>query len=106
MIEQGDVYWIELDEPSGSEPGYRHPYVVVQNDVFNRSRIRGKEALSKMPPQNLAGLGDRRQVHVPVPAQQQLRVAAHTPGQRRVDGDAEGFQGFPNLFVRKITHIY
>ncbi len=39
VISQGDVFWIELDEPSGSEPGYRHPHVVVQNDVFNRSRI-------------------------------------------------------------------
>lgn len=39
MINQGDVFWIELEEPSGSEPGYRHPHVVVQNNVFNRSRI-------------------------------------------------------------------
>ena len=40
MINQGDVYWIELGAPSGSEPGYRHPHVVVQNNVFNRSEIR------------------------------------------------------------------
>ncbi len=39
MINQGDIFWIELDEPSGSEPGYRHPHVVIQNNVFNRSRI-------------------------------------------------------------------
>ena len=39
VINQGDVYWIELSEPSGSEPAYRHPHVVVQNNVFNRSRI-------------------------------------------------------------------
>jgi mRNA interferase MazF len=39
MIHQGDVYWITLDEPSGSSPGYRHPHVVVQNNVFNESRI-------------------------------------------------------------------
>ena len=39
MIRQGDVYWIELSEPTGSGPGYRHPHVVVQNDVFNQSRI-------------------------------------------------------------------
>ena len=25
--------------PKGSEPGYRHPHVVVQNNVFNESRI-------------------------------------------------------------------
>jgi len=40
VINRGDVFWVELDEPSGSEPGYRHPHVVVQNDVFNRSRIK------------------------------------------------------------------
>ncbi len=39
MINQGDIYWIELDEPTGSEPGYSHPHVVVQNNVFNASRI-------------------------------------------------------------------
>lgn len=39
MIRRGDVYWIDLDEPGGSEPGYRHPHVVVQNNLFNHSRI-------------------------------------------------------------------
>ena len=39
VIKQGDIYWIELEEPSGSEPGYAHPHVVIQNNVFNQSRI-------------------------------------------------------------------
>ena len=39
VINQGDVFWIDLDDPSGSEPGYRHPHVVMQNNLFNRSRI-------------------------------------------------------------------
>jgi len=39
VIQQGDVYWIELGEPSGAGPGYLHPHVVVQNNVFNTSRI-------------------------------------------------------------------
>lgn len=38
-IKQGDIYWIRLREPKGSEPGFRHPHVVVQNNVFNASRI-------------------------------------------------------------------
>lgn len=38
-IRQGDVYWIDLDDPRGSEPGYRHPHVVVQNNLFNVSKI-------------------------------------------------------------------
>jgi len=40
VINQGDIYWIELDEPEGSEPGYKHPHVIVQNNLFNRSQIR------------------------------------------------------------------
>ena len=39
VINQGDVFWIEFNEPSGSEPGYRHPHVVIQNNLFNRSRV-------------------------------------------------------------------
>jgi mRNA interferase MazF len=39
VIIQGDIYWIEFDEPVGSEPGYRHPHVVVQNNLFNQSKI-------------------------------------------------------------------
>ena len=39
VINQGDIYWVDLGEPSGSAPGYRHPHVVIQNNVFNRSRI-------------------------------------------------------------------
>jgi len=39
VINQGDVFWIILKEPSGSEPGYRHPHVVIQSNLFNRSRI-------------------------------------------------------------------
>lgn len=39
VINQGDVYWVEMEEPEGSEPGYRHPHVIVQNNLFNCSRI-------------------------------------------------------------------
>jgi mRNA interferase MazF len=39
-IRQGDVYWLDFG-PSlgGSAPAERHPCVVVQSDVFNRTRI-------------------------------------------------------------------
>ena len=40
MILQGEVYWIDLGQPIGSEPAYIHPYVVIQNNVLNRSQIR------------------------------------------------------------------
>ena len=39
MIAQGEVWWADLPELSGSEPGFRRPVVVVQGDAFNRSRI-------------------------------------------------------------------
>jgi mRNA interferase MazF len=34
IIKVGDVYWVELGGAAGSEPGYHHPHLVVQNDVF------------------------------------------------------------------------
>jgi mRNA interferase MazF len=39
VINQGDIFWIDLGDSSGSEPGYMHPHVVVQNNLFNQSRI-------------------------------------------------------------------
>ena len=39
VIAQGEVWWADLGEPAGSQPGYRRPVVVVQGDSFNRSRI-------------------------------------------------------------------
>lgn len=39
VIKQGDLYWVDLEEPRGSAPGYRHPHVVIQNNLFNHSRI-------------------------------------------------------------------
>ena len=36
---RGEIYWAELREPAGSEPGYRRPVLVVSSDSFNRSGI-------------------------------------------------------------------
>lgn len=38
-IRQGQVYWIDFGPATGLAPAQRHPCVVVQNDVFNRSAI-------------------------------------------------------------------
>lgn len=38
-IRQGQVYWLDFGPPAGSAPAERHPCVVVQNDIFNRSAI-------------------------------------------------------------------
>jgi mRNA interferase MazF len=38
-IRQGQVYWLDFGPAAGSAPAERHPCLVVQNDVFNRSAI-------------------------------------------------------------------
>ena len=38
-IAQGEVWWADLTEPTGSGPGFRRPVVVVQGNPLNRSRI-------------------------------------------------------------------
>ncbi len=38
-IRQGEVYWLDFGPAKGSEPAERHPCVVVQSDIFNRSLI-------------------------------------------------------------------
>ncbi len=38
-VNQGDIYWVQLGEPRGSEPAYKHPHVVIQNNAFNFSNI-------------------------------------------------------------------
>ncbi|WP_044965920.1 type II toxin-antitoxin system PemK/MazF family toxin [Sorangium cellulosum] len=38
-IDRGDVFWIGPDDSRGPVPSYSHPHVVVQDDVFNHSRI-------------------------------------------------------------------
>ncbi len=40
MIAQGEVWWTDLGDPVGSEPGFRRPVVVVQGDAFNASSLR------------------------------------------------------------------
>lgn len=38
-IHRGDVFWIEPDGAPGPATNYAHPHVVVQDDVFNHSRV-------------------------------------------------------------------
>lgn len=40
VVERGQVWWADLGEPEGSEPGFRRPVLIVSSDAFNRSRIR------------------------------------------------------------------
>lgn len=36
---RGEVWWANLPNPVGSEPGYRRPVLIVQDDTFTQSRI-------------------------------------------------------------------
>jgi mRNA interferase MazF len=38
-MKRGEIWWASLDEPAGSEPGYRRPVVVISSNEFNRSKI-------------------------------------------------------------------
>ena len=39
VIERGEIWWAELREPVGSEPGYRRPLIIIQSNDFNKSRL-------------------------------------------------------------------
>jgi len=39
VIRRGQIWWADLTEPRDSEPGYRHPVLVLQRDEVNASRI-------------------------------------------------------------------
>jgi len=38
-IYRGEIYWVAADPSKGSLPGFPHPHLVVQDDLFNHSRI-------------------------------------------------------------------
>jgi mRNA interferase MazF len=40
VIQRREVWWADLEDPRGSEPGFRRPVLVVQADAFNRSKLR------------------------------------------------------------------
>ena len=39
-MKRGEIWWASLPDPTGSEPGYRRPVLIVQTNEFNRSAIR------------------------------------------------------------------
>ncbi len=38
-MRQGDTLWVDAQKPIGSAPGFTRPFVVVQNNLFNRGKI-------------------------------------------------------------------
>ena len=39
-MKRGEIWWASLPVPTGSEPGYRRPVLIIQTNEFNRSAIR------------------------------------------------------------------
>ncbi|MDX2504734.1 MAG: type II toxin-antitoxin system PemK/MazF family toxin [Gammaproteobacteria bacterium] len=39
-MHRGELWWAALDEPSGAEPGYRRPVLIVSSNDFNQSKIK------------------------------------------------------------------
>jgi mRNA interferase MazF len=37
---RGEIWWATLPDPLGSEPGYRRPVLLIQDDAFTQSRMR------------------------------------------------------------------
>jgi mRNA interferase MazF len=37
---RGEIWWVDYGIPYGSEPGYRRPVIIIQNDFFNASKIK------------------------------------------------------------------
>ena len=38
-VQRGDIFWIAVAEEDGKLTGVAHPHVIIQDDVFNRSRV-------------------------------------------------------------------
>jgi mRNA interferase MazF len=39
VVSRGQIWWAELPNPTGSEPGFTRPVLIIQADSFNQSRI-------------------------------------------------------------------
>lgn len=37
---RGEIWWADLPDPMGSEPGYRRPVLIIQDDTFTQSLLR------------------------------------------------------------------
>ena len=39
VTQQGDLFWLDFGKPSGSGPAHVRPCLVIQNNLFNQSKI-------------------------------------------------------------------
>ena len=38
-MKRGEIWWASIEEPRGSEPGYRRPVIIISSNDFNKSLI-------------------------------------------------------------------
>ena len=38
-MQRGDIFWADLGDPIGSEPGFRRPVLIIQSDAYNASKL-------------------------------------------------------------------
>lgn len=38
-MQRGELWWVDFGEPRGSEPAWRRPAIIVQDDGYNQSRL-------------------------------------------------------------------
>jgi mRNA interferase MazF len=37
---RGEIWWANLPDPVGSEPGFHRPVLIIQDDIFTQSRMK------------------------------------------------------------------
>ncbi|MEZ4708182.1 MAG: type II toxin-antitoxin system PemK/MazF family toxin [Caldilineaceae bacterium] len=84
-IDQGDIYWIQGDALGQSELGfYAHPYVVIQDNILNHSRINT----------------------VVVCALTSNRKQANLPGNIQLEADEANLPQPSTVVVSKVSSVY
>jgi mRNA interferase MazF len=56
VIRRGELYWVDLGQPTGSRPAKRRPVLVVQSDPYNASRLATTLVLVVTSNTELAGM--------------------------------------------------
>ena len=36
---RGEIWWASLRNPTGSEPGFKRPVLIIQSNIYNKSKI-------------------------------------------------------------------
>ena len=55
-MRRGELYWVDLGQPTGSRPAKRRPVLVVQSDPYNASRLATTLAMVVTSNTDLAGM--------------------------------------------------